>query len=179
VEVAREGDDLRLLRRDALFAIAPAPRRLDRRLDRLGAGVHRQDARRAGGAEQEVRRRELTQLLLEERQLAVAKGARGQGHAARLLDERLQDARVAVALIERRIGGQPVEIFLALDVGDPHPLGLGDDQIEGVIVARAVASLELDIVVCAFEVSRHRGVFLGLLRKVRNSIGDYHVASPR
>ena len=42
VEVAAADDDLRLAGRDALDLVAPLARRLDRGLDGLGAGVHRQ-----------------------------------------------------------------------------------------------------------------------------------------
>jgi len=69
VEVVRADDDLAPIARDALDRLAPFARRLDRRLDRLGAGVHRQNLGKPG---------QLTDLLAERRQLVVAKRAAGQ-----------------------------------------------------------------------------------------------------
>src|SRR5512146_504795 len=83
VEIPGGDDDLGAIGRDALDAIAPAPRGLDRGLDRFGAGVHRQGLVEPGkGAE-----------LLEEGPEPVAvEGARRHGEPARLGVERRQNA---------------------------------------------------------------------------------------
>ena len=113
VEVVGADDDLGLVLRHALDLVAPLAHRLDRGLDRLGARVHRQDLVRAG------QRRE---LLVEAAELVVAEGAAGQRQPAGLLDHRREDLRVAVALVDRRVGGEAVEVAVALDVGDPGAL---------------------------------------------------------
>ena len=59
VEIVGADDDLGLAVRDALDLVAPLARRLDRGLDRLGAGVHRQRHVEAG---------EFVQFLAQKRQ---------------------------------------------------------------------------------------------------------------
>ena len=66
VEVVLEDDDLRLVGRNALDLVAPAPSRLDGGFDCLGARVHR---------EHHLHAAELGELLAEERELVVAEGA--------------------------------------------------------------------------------------------------------
>ena len=135
VEVARADDDLGAVLRHALHLVAPFAHRLDRRLDRLGARVHRQDLVRVG---------QVRELLVEAAELVVAEGAAGQGQARGLLGQRLQDLRVAVALVDRRVGGEAVEVAAALDVGHPGALALGQHDVEGLVVVRAEAGLEVD-----------------------------------
>jgi hypothetical protein len=65
VEVVGGDDDLGLAVGHALDLVAPFAHRLDGALDRLGARVHRQDLVAAG---------QLCDLLVEQRQLVVAKG---------------------------------------------------------------------------------------------------------
>jgi hypothetical protein len=54
------------------------------------------------------------------------------------------DLRVAVALVDRRVGGEEVHVLAALDVPHPDALGAGDDDVERVVVVGAVALLEGD-----------------------------------
>jgi hypothetical protein len=51
---------------------------------------------------------------------------------------------MAVALIHGRIGGEKVEIFLAFYVVDPGSGGTFDDDVQRVIVVRAVTFFEVD-----------------------------------
>ena len=137
VEVAVEDQDLGLVVGHALDVVAPLAGGLDRGFDRLGAAVHGQHAGEAG---------ELGDLLTQGAELIVAEGARGQGHAARLLDERLDQAGVAVTLVDRRVGGKAVHVAAPLDVPDPHSGGPRDHHVEGVVVVGTVAILEVDVV---------------------------------
>ena len=64
-------EDLRAIRRHALDVVAPAAGRLDRGLDRLGAGVHREHHVLAG---------ELGEVAAEDGERVVVERARGQRH---------------------------------------------------------------------------------------------------
>ena len=110
--------------------VAPLARGLDRGLDRLGAGVHRQHHVLAG---------ELGQPLREGAELVVVERPAGQGEAVQLRLGGLDEPRVPVPEVERRVRRQQVEVALALDVGDPGTLAVGDDDRERVVVVRAVA----------------------------------------
>src|SRR5918992_2967489 len=51
---------------------------------------------------------------------------------------------MSMAEVQGRVGGQQVEVALALDVGDPGSLGLGYDDGEGMVVVGAVLLDERD-----------------------------------
>ena len=135
VEVVGADDDLGAALGHALHLVAPLAHRLDRRLHRLGARVHRQHL---------VRPRQRRELLVEAPELVVAEGAAGQRQPPGLLDHRREDLRVAMPLVHRRIGGEAVEVAVALDVGDPGPLAFGQHHVERLVVRRAEAGLEVD-----------------------------------
>ena len=59
------------------------------------------------------------EFLDEARQLVVAEGARGERDARGLLLKRLENARMAMALVERRVGAQAIQVALAVDVVGP------------------------------------------------------------
>ena len=135
MEVVGADDDLGLALGNALDLVAPLARGLDGGLDRLGAGVHGQRHVEAG---------QLVQFLVEQRQLVVAKGARGQRDLVRLLDHGLQNLGMAVSLVDGRVGGQAIEIAIAFDVVHPDALGALDDDVERMIVVSSVTFFELD-----------------------------------
>ncbi len=58
--------------------------------------------------------------------------------------EGLDDPGVAVALVDGRIGAQEIEVLLALDVPHPDPLGLADDDVQGVVVVGPVEVFDED-----------------------------------
>src|SRR6185437_14366883 len=103
--------------------------------DGLGAGVHHQGHLEAG---------DLVEVAEEKRKLVIAEGARGERDARGLLLHSGEDFRVAVALIDRRIGGEEVEIAAAADVRDPRAGSALDDDVEGMVVVGAVAVFEGD-----------------------------------
>ena len=139
VEVVRADDDLGAVRRHALHFVAPLAHGLERGFDRLGAAVHRQDLVRVG---------ELREVLVEEGELVVAEGARGERQLLRLLDHRGEDLRVAVALVHGGVGREAVEVALAVDVPDPDALAADQHDVERLVVVRAETGLDRDQVPC-------------------------------
>ena len=135
MEVVGAGDDLGPVLGHALFLIGPLARRLDGGLHGLGPRVHGQDHGVAG---------HLAKLLGQHGPLVVAEGPGGQGQLAGLLDEGPDDAGMAVALVDGRVGAQEVEVLAAFDVVHPDPLGLADDDVEGVVVVGAVEVFDQD-----------------------------------
>ncbi len=135
VEVAGEDQDLGLAVRHALDLVAPLARGLDRGLHRLGTRVHGQHPRVAG---------QLAHLPVQRAQLVVAERPRGQRHLLGLLDQRAADPRVGVALVDRGVGGEEVEVLVALDVPDPDALGALDHHVQRVVVVRSVGVFQTD-----------------------------------
>ncbi len=141
VEVPLEHQDFPLILGNPLDRHAPLPRRLDRRLHRLGAGVHGEEAGKPC---------QLADLLAEGAQLVVAERSRRERHPIGLLLERRHDARVAVALVDGRVGGQKVQVLVPLHVPTPQtPRGPGEiTTSKGVIVVGAVRLLQPNEVGC-------------------------------
>ena len=63
---------------------------------------------------------------------------------ARLLDQGLHDARVAVALVDGRVGRQAIQVLLPVDVVDPHALPALDHHVERVVVVGPVLLFQFD-----------------------------------
>ncbi len=135
MEVVVEDQDLALVRRHALDRLPPLARELDGGLDRFCAAVHRQEAVVAG---------EGADLVAELAELVVAEGARAQRQTMSLLGESPHQARMAVSLVDRRVGGEKVQVALSVDVPDPDALAAGDDDLERMVVMGTVALLERD-----------------------------------
>jgi hypothetical protein len=49
--------------------------------------------------------------------------------------------RIGSALIDGRVGGQAVEVLVAVDVPQPHPFAPGQDEVERLVVVRSQALL--------------------------------------
>ncbi len=143
VEVVGAGDDLGPVLGHALLLVAPLAGRLDGRLHGLGPRVHRQDHLVAG---------QLAELLGQERPLVVAEGPRGQRQLLGLVRQGLDDPGMAVALVDGRIGAQEIQVLPALDVVHPDALGLGDDDVQGVVVVGPVQVLDGDEVLAVHAV---------------------------
>ena len=110
-----------------LTSVAPLAGDLDRGLDGLGAGVHRQHEVLA--AQVAERGGEVGELVVHER-------AAGQREPVELGVRGREQARVAVAEVQRRVAGQQVEVAAAVDVGHPGALGVGDHDRQRVVVVR-------------------------------------------
>ncbi len=129
MEVVLADDDLGLVRGHALHLVAPLADHLDRRLDGLGAGVHRQRPLEAG---------DLAEPSEERAHLVVVEGPRGQRERVELPVGRLDDRRVPVTLVQRRVGAEHVEVAPSVDVPHPHPLPPLEHDRKRVVVVRAV-----------------------------------------
>ncbi len=136
VEVALHGDDRGLAGGDALDLVAPLAADLDRGLDGLGAGVHRQDHVLAG---------EAGQRLGEAAELVVEEGAAGERQPAQLLARDRDQALVAVTEVERGVAREAVEVAATVDVDHPGAVALGEHHRQGVVVVRGVALGGLDV----------------------------------
>ena len=135
VKIVFADDDFGVVQGDALAGVAPPASGLDGRLHGFRAGVHRQHHLHAA---------ELREFGAEERELIVAEGARGERNPLGLFLERLDDARMAVALIDRRVGAQTVQIPAAVDVVDPGSASPLDHDIQRMVVMRAPPVLDGD-----------------------------------
>ena len=136
VEVAGGDDDLGLVGGHALDLVAPLAGDLDRGLDGLGAGVHRQHqvlAAQVGEGGGEVG------------ELVVHEGPAGQRQLVELGVRGGEQRRVAVAEVERGVAGQQVEEATSVDVGHPGALGVRDHHGQRVVVVRGalLGALEL------------------------------------
>ena len=129
MEIVPAGDDLGRVLGQAFRLIGPLPGGLDRRLDGLRPRVHGQD---------HVVARQDAELPGQERPLIVAEGARGERHPPGLIFQGLDDSRVAVSLVHGRIGAQEIQVLAAVEVPDPDALGLVDDDVQRMVVVRAV-----------------------------------------
>ena len=130
VEIVAADDDLGAVLRHAFRAVAPLARELDRRLDGFGARVHRQ---------RHLHARERAELGQERAHLIVVHGARRQREAPGLLDERRDDARMAMALVQRRVRADAVEVAAPFDVPNPNALAAADDDGQRRVIRRADA----------------------------------------
>ncbi len=95
VEVFGEDDDLGLVGGHFLDQVAPFAHGLDGGLHRLRAGVHGQDHLLAG---------QFGQFFGEQGPAVVEERPRGEGQDVGLVLQRLDDRRVAVALVDGGVG---------------------------------------------------------------------------
>lgn len=129
VEVVCTDDDLGLASGDALDLVAPLADRLDARLHRLGAGVHREGTVEAGKP---------AELLEEGAEVVGPESAAGQSQPVHLLDRGLPDSRMAMALVESRIRGQHVQVFVVLSVPDPDTAPPCQDDRQRMVVVSSI-----------------------------------------
>jgi hypothetical protein len=101
---------------------------------------------------------ELADLVVEQRQLVVAEGARGERQASSLLDQRLADLRVAVALVDGGIGRKAVQVARAVHVPDPDALAARQHHVERVVVVGPQLVLQVDQLLGGGIRVRHRSL---------------------
>ena len=145
VEVTVAADDLGASVRYPLDLVAPLARRLDRRLDGLGA---------AAGGQHAVETRQLREALEQERQFVVVIRTRRDAKLLRLGDQRADDPRVAMAKAHRRVRAHQVEEAAAVDVGQPTSLAARQNHRQWVVIAGAKRLFATDQVGGSF---RNRG----------------------
>ena len=129
MEVPLEGHDDRLVRGHALDLVTPFAGRLDRRLHRLRAGVHRQHHLHA---------RQRGEFGAERAELVMVERPADQRHPFQLALRGGDKPGVAVAEVEGRIRGEQVQVPAPLDVGYPGALAARDDHGQRVVVVCAV-----------------------------------------
>ena len=137
VEVVGADDDLGFTLGHAAHLIAPLAHRLDCRFDGFGARIHRQDLVRAGKG---------SEFLIVKRELVVAERSRRNCEPARLLGQRRQDLRMAMALIDGGIRGEAIEITVAVYVPDPDALAATQHHIERLVVLSTEPAFTADVV---------------------------------
>src|SRR5258708_4881519 len=125
MKIAVTDDYFRLPLGNTLDLVAPFAHQLDRRLDSFRAAVHRQNFLIAS---------QVAEFLEEWAKLVVVERAGSKRDAACLLDQRLSNLGMCVALIDSRIGAQAVKITFAVYIGDPYPRTFADNDIQRVIV---------------------------------------------
>jgi hypothetical protein len=114
MEVLLDGEDQGLVLWNAFDLVSPLARDLDRRLDRLRARVHGQD---------HVEAEQLGGILGEAREDIVVEGSTAERQPRRLFSQGLDELGVAVALVDGAVGGEEVEVVLALGVPDAASAG--------------------------------------------------------
>ena len=148
VKIIFADDDFGLPAGNSLLRVAPLARGLDRGFHGLGAGVHGQ---------RHLVARQVVQFLIEQRELRIAKRARGERDLAGLFDQSGEQFRVAVALVDSGIGGQAIQIALPFHVVDPDTFAALDHHVERVIVVRAVSIFQRDEVLCSQQLHFRSG----------------------
>jgi hypothetical protein len=138
VEIAAGDDDLGPVRVDTLGAITPATRGLDGRLDRFAAAARRQRACLA------IEVGHLDQLGEEGREFCRVVSARGYRHPLRLFDQGADQARMRVAVADRRIRRHEVEVAPAVRVPQPAAFAALEHHGQRRIVRRCDGGLEFD-----------------------------------
>ncbi len=138
VEIAAGDDDLGPVRIDPLGPITPATRGLDGRLDRFAAAARRERACLA------IEVGHLDQLGEEGREFSRVVCARGDRHALGLFDQGADEARMRVAVADRRIRRHEVEVTPAISVPQPAAFAALEHHGQRRIVRRRNGGLEFD-----------------------------------
>ena len=94
------------------------------------------------------------EIAAEGPELVVVEGTAGEREPLDLGVAAADQTRVAVSEVERRVGGEHVEVARPLDVGDPGALGLREDDGQRMVVVSATAVLGVDGLGCV-GVRRH------------------------
>ena len=138
MKIVGADDDLGLPIRHTLHLVAPFAHRLDRALHRFGAAVHRQHLVGAG---------QLRDLFVEGGELVVVEGAGSQRQSARLLHHGGEDFWMAVTLVDSRIGGEAIEITVALGIPHPNALAARQNDADRLVVIGAKARFPRDEII--------------------------------
>ena len=118
--------------RDALDPIAPASRRLDGGLHRLGAGVHRQGRVKPGDS---------AKLRQERTEAVVVVGARGHREAPSLFGESGEDTWMRVAVACGRVGAHHIDIAAARYIKQVRAFAAGQHDRQRIVIVCAVTAL--------------------------------------
>ena len=92
-------------------------------------------------------------LLKEAGQPVVTHRTRRERDATRLFDQRLANARMAMALVDGRIRADAIEVAISVNVPQPDAFGAFHHQIDRVIVLGAVTLLRDNDIASLFRKS--------------------------
>ena len=135
MEVVLGTQDDRLVLRNTLHLVSPLPGDLDTGFDSLRTRVHGQN---------HIETEEFSDKLGEAWEDIVIEGTRAQSDPGRLFHESGHQFRVAVALVDRRVCGQEVQIVTTLGVPDRGALSPSEDDGERMIVVSGIIILGLN-----------------------------------
>src|SRR6202011_6007890 len=128
-------DDLGAVAGNALDAIAPATRGLDRGLVRLRPGVHGQRG---------IQPSQLADLRQEGAETVIEIGAGRHREAMRLRIERRKNAWMRVPVACRRVRAHYVDVAPAGSIPDMRAFSARPDDRKRLVIASAVSALEFD-----------------------------------
>ncbi len=135
VEVAGADDDVCLSPSDAFGLVAPFPCDLDGRLDRFGAGVHREHRTLAA---------EAGEGFGVGGESVAAEGTTGQGERLELAAGGGDQTGMLMPEVQRRVAGEKVEILPAVDVEDTASLTALEDDRQWRIVVGEMGCLAVE-----------------------------------
>ena len=92
-------------------------------------------------------------FFIEGTQLVGTKSPGDQGKLFGLFDQGIQDAWMAMALIEGGVRCQHIQIFIAVHVPDPDALAPGQNYIQGLVVVSPKLVLKVNKTLCAQQSS--------------------------
>ena len=133
MEVVVRNDDGCLVRWNTSNPIPPGPRNLDGTLHGFGAAVH---------GKNHLHAHQFGEFLGKCPQKIVVKGSRRQRHRAKLAPRCSGECGVTVTKVDRRVGGQAVQILLAFNVFHPRALGAFRHNRQRVVVVGKERVLE-------------------------------------
>ena len=134
MEVILADDDDGSVFGDFLFLIAPFASELNRSFPRLDATVSGQHALVA-----EV----LSHVLTEGTERVVVESARSESQTFGLLDHRVHDFRMAVALVHGGIGGQKIHVPFAFGIPKVNAFPSGQDGWNRMVIVGAETLLQI------------------------------------
>src|ERR1700677_53672 len=86
------------------------------------------------------------QILIKLRKLCVTEGARSQSKFPSLFDGGIQNLRMAMALVQCRVGRKTVQVTFALCVIDPNAFASLKHHVQRIVVMSSIFFLQLDVV---------------------------------
>jgi hypothetical protein len=85
------------------------------------------------------------ELGTESSELVVVEGTTREGYSTQLLGQCIEENRVTMTKVQRRIRRQHVQVATTVDVRDPHVLGRRDDYGQWMVIVGAVLTLVGDV----------------------------------
>lgn len=135
MEVVLHAQNNSLVLRNAFDFVAPFPGNLDTSFHSLSARVHGQD---------HVEAEELCDKFRKLGEYIVVESTGAQRESRSLVNQHLDQLRMAVALVHGRVGGEEIEIGASLGVPDSSTSSAGKDDRKRVVVVGSILMLCVD-----------------------------------